>query len=154
MPGDSCIFQLLSIVHEINSSLDCNPTIHVRGVFPDISKAFDKRWHEGLLFKLESYGIEGELLNLFKDYLQERQHRVVLNGQSCSWETIKAGVPQGSVLGPLLFLIYTNDLNDGLSSTCKIFADDTSLFSFARYMYVLCDELNSDLKTISDWALS
>ena len=108
----------------------------------------------GTSLQTGTYGIEGELLNLFKDYLQERQHRVVLNGQSCSWETIKAGVPQGSVLGPFLFLIYTNDLNDGLSSTFKIFADDTSLFSFARYMYVLCDELNSDLKTISDWALS
>ena len=77
MPGDFCIFQLLSIVHEINSSLDCNPTIDVRGVFLDISKAFDKDWHEGLSFKLESYGIGGELLNLFKDYLQERKQRVV-----------------------------------------------------------------------------
>ena len=73
MPGDSCIFQLLSIVHETNSPLDCNPTIDVGGVFLDISKAFDKVWHEGLLFRLESYGIGGELLNLFKDYLQERQ---------------------------------------------------------------------------------
>ena len=80
MPGDSCIFQLLSIVHEIDSSLDCKPTIDVRGVFLDISKAFDKVCHEGLLFKPKLYGIGGELLNLFKDYLQERQQRVVLSG--------------------------------------------------------------------------
>ena len=110
-------------------------------------------WHEGLLFKLESYGIGGELLNLFKDYLHKRQQRVVLNGQSSSWEAIKSGVPQGSVLGPLLFLIYINDLSNGLSSTCKIFADDTSLFSFVHDMYVSGDVLHSDLKKISDWAL-
>ena len=120
MPGDSCIFQLLSIVHEINSSLDCNPTIVVRDIFLDISKEFDKVWHEGLLFKVEPYGIGGELLNLFKDYLQERQQTVVLDGRSSSWETIKSGISQGSVLGPLLFLIYINHFSDGLSSTCKI----------------------------------
>ena len=132
MPGDSCILQLLSIADKINSSLDFNPTINVRGVFLDISKAFDKVWHEGLLFKLESYGIGGELLNLFKDYLHEPQQRVVLNGQSSSWEAIKSGVPQGSVLSSLLFLIYINDFSDSLSSTCKIFADDRSLFSFVH----------------------
>ena len=88
MPGDSYIFQLLLFVYEINFSLDCNPTTDVRSLFLDISKAFDKVWHEGLLFKLESYGIAGELLNLFKDYLQERQQRVVLNGQSSSWKAI------------------------------------------------------------------
>ena len=72
MPGHSCIFWLLSIVHEINSFLDCNVTRDVWGVLLDISKAFD----EGLLLKLESCGIGGELLNLFKDYLQEHQQRV------------------------------------------------------------------------------
>ena len=106
MSGDPCIFQLLSIVHEINSSLDCNPTIVVRDIFLDISKEFDKVWHEGLLFKVEPYGIGGELLNLFKDYLQERQQRAVLNGHSSSWEAIKSGLLQGSVLGALLFLTY------------------------------------------------
>ena len=82
---------------------NCNPTIDVKGVFLDISKALDKVWHEGLLSKLESYGIGGELLNLYKDYLQECQQRVVLDGQSSSWEALKSGVPQGSVIGPLLF---------------------------------------------------
>ena len=132
MPGDSCILQLLSIADKINSSLDFNPTINVRGVFLDISKAFDKVWHEGLLFKLEPYGIGGELLNHFKNYLHEHQQKVVLNGQSSSWEAIKSGVPQGSVLSSLLFLIYINDFSDSLSSTCKIFADDRSLFSFVH----------------------
>ena len=153
MPGDSCIFQLLSIFHEINSSFDCNPTIDVRSVFLDASKTFDKVWHEGFLFKLESYANGSKLLNLFKNYLQERQQRPVFNGQRSSWEAVKSGVPQGSVLGPLLFLIYINDLSDNISSTCMIFADEASLFSFAHAKYVSCDELNSDLKKISNWAL-
>ena len=107
----------------------------------------------GLLLKLESYGIGSELLNLFKDYLQEHQRRVILNGQSSSWEAIKSGVPQGSVFEPLLFLVYINDLSDGLISTCKIFTYNTSLFSFAHDKYVSRDELNSDLKKINDWPL-
>ena len=100
----------------------------MRGVFLDISKAFDKVWHDGLIFRLKSYGIEGELLLLLKNYLHNREQRVVLNGQTSEWKRIYSGVPQGSVLDPLLFLIYISDLPDGLTSMCKIFADDTSLF--------------------------
>ena len=75
------------------------------------------------------YGIDGKLLKLLENYLTDRQQRVVLNGQTSSWQNIYAGVPQGSVLGQLLFLIYINDLPGELTSMCKIFADDTSLFS-------------------------
>ena len=129
LPGDSCIAQLLSIIHEIQTVFDSNPTVDVRGGFLDISKAFDKVWHDGLIFKLKSYGVEGELLSPLKNYLQHREERVVLNGQTSGWRKNNSGVPQGSVLGPLLFLIYINDLPDGITSMCKIFADDTSLFS-------------------------
>ena len=100
----------------------------MRGVFRDISKAFDKVWHDGLIFKLKSYGIVGELLLLLKNYLHNREQRVVLNGQTSEWKRIYSGVPQGSVLDPHLFLIYISDLPDGVTSMCKIFADDTSLF--------------------------
>ena len=100
----------------------------VRGIFLDISKAFDKLWHEGLLFKLKTYGVKGEPLNL-RNYLHEHNQRVILKGQISSWEMIKSGVPQGSVLGPPFFLIYINNLPDNIQSTCKIFADNTSLFS-------------------------
>ena len=100
----------------------------VRGIFLDISKAFNKLWHEGLLFKLKTYGVKGEPLNL-RNYLHEHNQRVILKGQISSWEMIKSGVPQGSVLGPPLFLIYINNLPDNIQSTCKIFADNTSLFS-------------------------
>ena len=82
-------------------------------------------------FKFQTYDIDGKLLKLLKCYLKGRQRWVLLNGETSSWKSILAGVPQGSVLGPLLFLIYINDLPDGLTSLCKIFAEDTSLFSKA-----------------------
>ena len=129
IPGDSCVSQLLSITHEIHKSFDCHPPTNMRGTFLDISKVFDKVWHVGLIFKLKTYGVAGNLLKLLENYLTDRQQRVVLNGQTSSLENIYAGVPQGSVLGSLLFLIYINNLPDGLTSMCKIFADDTSLFS-------------------------
>ena len=75
------------------------------GVFLDISKAFDKVWHEGLIFKLKQNGISGNLLNLLCDFLRNRKQRVLLNGQVSDWSDVRAGVPQGSILGLLLFSI-------------------------------------------------
>ena len=77
---------------------------------------------------------------------------MVLNGQSSSWAEVSAGVPQGSVLGPLFFLMYINDLSCGLSSTTKLFADDTSLFSVVHDVTQSTNELNDDLEKISNWA--
>ena len=152
LPGDSCIAQLLSIIHEIQTAFDENPTVDVRGVFLDKSKVFDKVWHDGIIFKLKSYGVEGELLLLLKNYLEDREQRVFLNGQTSEWRKIMSGVPQGSVLGPLLFLIYINDLPDGINSLCKIFADATSLFSKVYDIHSSASKLNDDLEKISYWA--
>ena len=152
LPGDSCIAQLLSIIHEIQTAFDENPTVDVRGVFLDLSKGFDKVWHDGIIFKLKAYGVEGKLLSLLKNYLENREQRVVLNGQTSEWRKIMSGIPQGSVLGPLLFLIYINDLLDGISSLCKIFADDTSLFSKVYDIHKSASNLNDDLEKISYWA--
>ena len=120
--------------------------------FLDISKAFDKVWRKGLTFKLKSYGVEGSLLKLMKNYLTGRQQRVALNGQTSSWKNILAGVPLGSVLGALLFLIYINDLPNGIESICKIFADNTSLFSKVKTKTFSDTQLNNDLNKISKWA--
>ena len=152
LPGDSCIAQLLSIIHEIQTAFDENTVADVRGISLDISKAFDKAWHEGLLYKLKTHGIEGQLLSLLANYLENRDQRVVLNGQTSEWRKIKSGVPQGSVLGPLFFLIYINDLPDGITSICKIFADDTSLFTKVLDINGSANKLNTDLKKITKWA--
>ena len=130
--GDSTINQLLSITHRIYCSFENIPSLETRAVFLDLSKAFDRVWHEGLLYKLECSGISGKLLTLLRSFLTNRQQRVVLNGKNSSWLTVKSGVPQGLVLGPLLFLVFINDLVDGVHSDIKLFADDTSIFSVVK----------------------
>ena len=117
-PGSSCINQLLSITHEIYKSFDDG--FEVRGVFLDILKAFDKVWHEGIIFKLKQNGISGKILSVLSDFLKDKKQRVILIGQVSSCTGVNAGVPQGSVLGLLLFLVYINDLADGLSSKQKM----------------------------------
>ena len=124
----------------------------MRGVFLDISKAFDKVWHIDLLFKLKAYDVDGELLFLLENYLENRKKSVVLNGQTSEWREVNSGVAKGSVLGSLLFLIYINDLPDGITSICKIFADDTSLFSKVLDISESTKKLNFDLGKISKWA--
>ena len=125
--GDSCINQPFSMTHEIYQSFD--EGFEVRRVLLDISKAFDRVWHHGLIFKLQENDISGKLLLLLKDFLKSRKQRVVLNGQHSSWGDVNAGVPQGLILGPLLILVYVNDLPNGLKSNPKLLADDTCLFS-------------------------
>ena len=151
-PGDSCIHQLISITHNIYNSFDCNPSLEVRGVFLDISKAFDRVWHEALIYKLKCNGVSGNILCLISSFLSDRYQRVVLNGQSSTWAKLHAGVPQGSILGPLFFLMYINDLPHGLVSDCKMFADDTSLFSVVHDTNDSAKDLNHDLKKIQNWA--
>ena len=136
--------------YKIFEAFVCNPPLEVRSVFLDISKAFDKVWHEGLLYKLKSVGISGELYNPLENYLSGRSQRVALNGQTSSWQPILAGAPQGSILGPLLFLIFINDLPKELEFNVKLFADDMSLFTIVedknesanKSIMTLCKSLN------------
>ena len=151
-PLDSVTNQLLSIVHDIHTAFDDKNCLEVRSVYLDMSKAFDKVWHEGLVFKLKQNGIDGKLLTLLQNYLTNRKQRVVINGKESDWGEIKSGVPQGSVLGPLLFLVYINDLEEGIKSSVIFFADDTSLFSIVRDPLKSADDLNDDLSIITHWA--
>ena len=121
--GDSTVNQLLAIYDNIVKNYDKG--IETQSVYFDISKAFDRVWHRGLLLKLEAIGIRGNLLNWFKDYLTDRSQCVVIKGEQSCYKSVLAGVPQGSVLGPTLFLVYINDIVNNLESLVKMFADDT-----------------------------
>ena len=91
-------------------------------------------------------------MNILIDFLNNRKQRVLLNGQSSDWVDIKAGVPQGSIMGPLLFLTYISDLPESLITNAKFFPDDTSLFSVVRDITAITEELSNDLRNISKWA--
>ena len=149
-PEDSCINQLLSITHDMYQSFDND--FEVRGVFLDISKAFDKVCQKGLFCKLKQNGVAGNLLNTLADFLKDRKQRLVLNGQNSTWVNVEAGFPQGSILEPLLFLIYINDLSQNLVSNPKLFADGTSLFSVIFDKGLSAKNLNDDLNRINNWA--
>lgn len=149
-PGDSTVNQLVYMVHKIYDAFERGK--EVRMVYLDISKAFDRVWHKGLLLKLKTIGIRDPLLGWLTSYLSQRKQRVVIDGQSSNWSTVSAGVPQGSVLGPLLFLIYINDVTENLKSDCLLYADDTSLFDIVDDPATSSQKLNNDLSEIKDWA--
>ena len=123
----------------------------LRVIFLDIGKAFDKVCNDGLLHKIENNGVTGNLLSWFRDYVSNRRQRVVIKGQSSEWGTISTGVPQGSVLGPLLFLVFINDIVDIVHSEIKVFADDTSLYLTVDNPITAAASLNIDLSSIDDW---
>ena len=104
--------------------------MEVTGSFLVIWKTFGKVWNEGLLLKLNQNGISGKFLKLLHEFLYWWEQLVVPNGQDLSWDNVNAVVSQRFVLGPSLFLIYINDLSNGLSTNCKFFADDTYFFQW------------------------
>ena len=99
-------------------------------IYLDFKKAFDSVPHQRLLSKIKSYGIEDNIFKWLSSFLHNRLQRVVLNGVSSQWARVKSGVPQGSVLGPLLFTLYINDLPDNVACGIKLFTDDTKIYSY------------------------
>ena len=153
--GHSTSDALTYIAQRLTNTI--NDREEARVVCLDISKAFDRVWHPGLLVKLQALGFVGKLLDWLSDYLSNRSLKVVLNGKSSSPKSINAGVPQGSILGPLLFIIFIDDITQGLSNPSILYADDVTLMAFIKSKEERCavaDSLNQDLSSIESWATS
>ena len=144
----SCILQLLDVLDDWSKYYNENKQIDT--VYLDIKKAFYTIPHDRLLHKLQKYGLDGNLLSWVRDFLNGRRQRVVLNGECSEWENVTSGVPQGSVLGPILFIIYMNDVPDSLENFCKIFADDTKIYT-AVDKRIHQESLQQDLLKLSKW---
>ena len=147
--GHNTTHATLDFIKMIEDSIEQNE--YAIGIFCDLSKAFDTLNHQILLSKLEHYGIRGSAKQWFSSYLSNRQQYVEWNGCKSSTAQIMTGVPQGSILGPLLFLIYINDLPSASNLKCVIFADDTNLFVKGNNFPELVDTLNRELESINDF---
>ena len=144
--GDSTVNQLLHLSNEFSKALDNGKEIRV--IFFDISKAFDRVWHRGLIYKLKTFGIRGNILQWIENYLSSRKQKVLLNGKESNILSIKAGVPQGSILGPLLFLVFINDIVAEVDCSIKLFADDTSIYMIIDNPLLNAIQLNQNLNKI------
>jgi hypothetical protein len=149
--GRSCVTQLLITLHRIGQLLDKN--IQTDVIFLDFAKAFDSVDHEILLAKLKTYGISGNLYSWFSNYLLGRTQRVVVDGVASEWSAVTSGVPQGSILGPMLFLLFINDLPDAIPPTIStgLYADDTKLYK-AITSNEDCARLQTALSRAEDWS--
>ena len=144
----SCESQLILTIHDLAKSLDCRTPLDM--IIMDFSKAFDTVPHNRLLHKLHSYGITGNTHKWITNFLTKRTQRVVVNGEHSKWVHVKSGVPQGTVMGPLLFLIYLNDLPDNISSEVRLFADDCVLYRPITNDIDI-EHLQTDLNTLTQW---
>ena len=149
LPKRSTVLQLLNIIDEWSLAVDEGYEINC--LYLDFMKAFDTVPHQRLLRKLESYGITDPLLSWISDFLNNRVPRVIVNGTPSSWSKVLSGIPQGSVLGPLLFIIFINDICESLSSSAYLFADDTKLFRIIKEDKDT-ELLQSDIDTIMNWS--
>jgi hypothetical protein len=150
MKGKSCLSQLLTVFHDWSNNRNSGLSTDV--VFLDFSKAFDSVPHERLLLKLHSYGIRDPLLSWVRSFLTNRQQRVVVRGNYSPWTPVLSGVPQGTVLGPVLFIIYINDITRNLTSQCKLFADDMKVYKVLRNTDVDTHVLQEDLYSLEQWS--
>ena len=149
LPKKSCITQLLSAMEEWTHNIENKYPVDV--IYLDYKKAFDSVPHERLLAKLHAYGIRGKLLKWIRSFLTGRKQRVRVASASSEWQPVISGIPQGSVLGPTLFILYVNDLPSKVNSSIRLFADDTKLFG------KVCNDtdhsaVNTDLQALEDWS--
>ena len=152
--GRSCVTQLLVTLHDWMTFLDSN--IPVDCMYLDFRKAFDAVPHRRLLHKIKGYGVGGNVLNWVSDFLSNRTQYVALDGISSDCTNVTSGVPQGSVLGPTLFIYYINDLPEVVDTLLKIFADDTKSYDKAETQDdhdKLQNSVNNLVKWSNDWLL-
>ena len=146
-PKSSTEFAILDIVSSCYENI--NDKLFTGLIMIDLKKAFDSVTHSSLLQKLEHYGFRGSVFNLFSSYLSNRQQYVSVNNVNSSTQYIKYGVPQGAVLGPLLFLLYINDVGNSCDNTPRLFADDTCAIAIGTSPAQLEQQLNHELKQIA-----
>ena len=147
--GRSTVLQLMKIIDDWSYALDNNK--QVDAIYFDIMKAFDTVPHQRLLGKLESYGLSVEIVSWIKNFLTNRVQRVSVNGSDSKWQNVMSGIPQGSILGPVLFIIYMNDLPENITSEIYLFADDTKIYCVIE---TINDQriLQSDIRKLEDWS--
>jgi hypothetical protein len=145
----STSLQLLEVLDKWTEALDNGH--YVDCIYMDFQKAFDKVPHKRLLEKIKSYGIVGPTLNWIEDFLLNRSQKVMVNGAGSEWENVTSGIPQGSVLGPILFVIYINDLPDTVESDSYLFADDTKIFRISKGKDDK-ETLQDDLTKLEEWS--
>lgn len=150
----STMLQLLHVLDVWTEMLDNKQAIDV--FYLDFSKAFDRVPHERLLRKLYAYGIQGNVLGWIRNFLKDRSQRVQIQGSFSEWKPVTSGIPQGSVLGPVLFILFINDLPDVIKSLCSLFADDTKVFGPANTeeeRVILQNDLNRLMQWSEEWQL-
>ena len=147
----SCITQLLQVMEDFTYLMDNKKNIDV--IYLDFSKAFDSVPHQRLYVKLKAYGIAGDVFTWIRSYLSNRRQRVVVGNDVSDLEYVGSGVPQGSVLGPVLFLLYINDIPDCVDSQCRLFADDTKIYSTDNNWQYLQNDLFALFRWSLEWQL-
>ena len=145
----SCVTNLLEFFHKMFGIYDESKAIDI--LYLDFQKAFDKVPHRRLMSKVRALGIRGKVADWIENWLSNRKQRVVINGKASEWVDVTSGVPQGSVLGPLLFMIYINDLPEGIKSFMSMFADDTKVLKRIEDEES-CRELQNDLDMLQQWS--
>ena len=150
LPGHSTVYQWIEMYHNIVKSIDEGKSCCV--VFCDLSKAVDRIWHKGILFKLEIYEIPGGHLHWFNSYLSNKTQKVMYKDILSSTSCIKVGVLQGSVLGPLRFLLYVNDVSENMLSLCRHFADDNCIQYSSQNISCIEHNINHVLLLLEQWS--
>ncbi|MEN8123309.1 MAG: reverse transcriptase family protein [Bacteroidota bacterium] len=145
----SCVTQLLDCLNDWTINFDQSRETDI--IYLDFKKAFDTVPHQRLLHKLRQVGVRGKILYWIENFLTSRRQRVILKNGTSSWLHVHSGVPQGSILGPTLFLIYVNDLPEIISTTAKMFADDTKIYAKIQSIQD-CINLQNDLNALSAWS--